>query len=577
MHHYRDHVIIGGSRQQPQQEPQQGPQQPATGRPGDEVPGLDDGSPARRPWWVWTIPFAVLTAVLVARNWFLFSTKLYEQGDMASNSLRIEEARHFTLLIGDYSRLRFSHPGPAYFYVQAWGEELFYDLLHWTPTAWNAQILAVYALNSAWVALAVGVVYGWTRSVRGAAVALAVFAAAAVLHPIILSSDWMSFLYVPTYTIFVIAAASVAAGRGQDAWILALSGWFLIHGHAAYLFFVPALTAAVLVALLWPVRRTLRASIADFFARHRGVWVSVAVISLIFLLPILVNVSLHWPGDFGKYFSYGSSQTGGHPIRKVIHYVLWFWWPTQNAPSTAVLALVPVLLYAAAAALMWWFAAPAVRRFGLAVLAMNAVSTLAFVFYSFTGVDDLSSKGYYIGYFYWSAPLITVLVIAVGLVEVVARPPRHAALSRRTVLAVTAASIAVAVAAVAVFAARPLTRTPTAFTNPYIASFAPDTDPAIPHLVAVAEARSPGKELVFKLDHNAWRDMNGILVQAYRTGARACIDDPWWEFMVTDQFICTPQQVKGGAKYYLWDDQSHPAGHVLARVYDGRLTAGWPK
>jgi hypothetical protein len=525
---------------------------------------------------VWAVPFAALTAVLVARNWFLFSARLYEQGDMASNSLRIEEARHFTLLIGDYSRLRFSHPGPAYFYVQAWGEELFYDLLHWTPTAWNAQILAVYALNSAWVALAVGMVYGWTRSVRGAAAALAVFAAAAVLHPVILSSDWMSFLYVPTYTVFVIAAASVAAGRAQDAWILALSGWFLIHGHAAYLFFVPVFIAAVFIAVLWPVRRTLRASVRGFLADHRGVWVSVSAISFVFLLPIAVNLALHWPGDFGKYFSYGSSQTGGHPFRAVVRYVLWFWWPRQSAPSTAVLACVPVLLYAVAAGLTWRFVHPPVRRFSLALLAMNLVSTVAFIAYTMTGVDELSSKGYYIGYFYWSAPLVTVLVIAVGLVETVARTPRRA-ITHRTAMTVTAASVAVAVAAVAVFAVRPLTRTPTSFTNPYVASFAPDTDQAIPHAVAVVEARSPGKTLVFNLDHNAWRDMNGILVQAYRTGAHACIANGWWEFMVTDQFICTPQQAKTGAKYYLWDNQSRPAGKVLATLNDGRITAGWPK
>jgi hypothetical protein len=537
---------------------------------------------------VWAVPFALLAAVLVARNWFLFSARLYEQGDMASNSLRIEEARHFTLLIGDYSRLRFSHPGPAYFYVQAWGEELFYHLLHWTPTAWNAQILGVYALNSAWVALGVGIVYGWTRSVRGAAAALAVFAAAAALHPVILSSDWMSFLYVPTYALFVIAAASVAAGRGQDAWILALTGWFLIHGHAAYLFFVPVLIAAVLVAVVWPVRAALPSALRDFFAGHRRVWVPVAVISVIFLLPIVINLGLHWPGDFGKYFSYGSSETGGHPFRKVVHYVLWFWWPTQNAPSTAVLALVPVLLYAAAAGLLRWFARPAVRRLGFALLAMNAVSTAAFVFYSFTGVDDLSAKGYYIGYFYWSAPLITVLVIAIALVEAVARtagPAADPAADRtagraavgRAAMAVTAVSVAVAVAALAVLAARPLTRTPTAYTNPYVASFAPDTDAAIPQLVGVIEARSPGKTIVFRLDHDAWRDMNGILVQLDRTGAHGCIDSSWWEFMVTDQFICTPQQVKAGARYYLWDDQSHPAGPVLARTDDGQLTAGWPK
>jgi hypothetical protein len=562
-------VIIGGSRQQPPR--------PATGRAGREDSGQQDLSPARRPWWVWVVPFAVLTAVLVARNWFLFGTKLYEEGDQASNSLRIEEARHFTLLIGDYSRLRFSHPGPAYFYVQGWGEELFYNLLHWTPTAWNAQILAVYGLNSAWVALGVGIVYGWTRSVRGAAAALAVFAAAAVLHPVILSSDWMSFLYVPTYTILVVAAASVAAGRAQDAWILALTGWFLIHGHAAYLFFVPVFIAAVLVAVLWPARRTLPGSIGDFFAGQRRVWVPVAVISAVFLVPIVVNVALHWPGDFGKYFSYGSSSGTAHPFRAVAHYDLWFWWPTQNAPSTAVLAAVPVLLYAAAIGLMRWFAPPAVRRFGYALLAMNGVSTLAFVFYSFTAVDILGAKGYYIGYFYWSAPIVAVLVIAIGVVEALAGTHRRAALPERTALAVTAATVAVAVAAVAVFAVRPLTRTPTAYTNPYVASFAPDTDQAIPHLVDVLEARSPGKTIVFQLDHDAWRDMNGILVQLDRTGVHGCIDSGWWEFMVTDQFICTPQQVKDGARYYLGDNQSHPTGQVLARVNDGLLTAGWPR
>jgi hypothetical protein len=70
-------VIIGGSRQQ---QPQ-----PATGRLGDPESGQQDRRPARRPWWVWAAPFAVLTALLVARNWFLFSTKLYEEGDQASN------------------------------------------------------------------------------------------------------------------------------------------------------------------------------------------------------------------------------------------------------------------------------------------------------------------------------------------------------------------------------------------------------------------------------------------------------------------------------------------------------------
>ena len=59
-------------------------------------------------------------------------------------------------------------------------------------------------------------------------------------------------------------------------------------------------------------------------------------------LPIVVNLVLHWPGDFGKYISYGGSgQAGGHGLRQVVDYALWFWWPHQHA----WLGLAPLLGY----------------------------------------------------------------------------------------------------------------------------------------------------------------------------------------------------------------------------------------
>ena len=265
----------------------------------------------RRPWWVWAIPFTLLFVLLCVRNRFLFTTRLYEQGDAGADSILIEQAKHFTLLVGNYSREGFNHPGPAYMYVQAFGEYLFQDALHLVPTAWNAHMLSVFALDCTFVALAVGVVYGWTRSLRGAAACFAVFTAFAIAYPPIVNSDWMPYLYVLAYMVFVLAAGSVAGGRAQDAWILALTGWFLIHGHACFLLFVPALTMVVLAAVLWPRRHTLRASAGDFFHEQRGVWIPVAVISAVFALPIVVNLVLHWPGDFGKYISYGGSGRAG--------------------------------------------------------------------------------------------------------------------------------------------------------------------------------------------------------------------------------------------------------------------------
>jgi hypothetical protein len=137
-----------------------------------DTDGTGGASSARgrvRPWWVVVGATAVLAALLVVRNRFLFSTRLYEDADMGANSILVEQARHFTLLVGNYSRDHFHHPGPAYMSVKAAGESLFWAWLHVVPTAWNGQLLAVYALNSLFVGLVAGVGFGWTGSLLGAA------------------------------------------------------------------------------------------------------------------------------------------------------------------------------------------------------------------------------------------------------------------------------------------------------------------------------------------------------------------------------------------------------------------------
>jgi hypothetical protein len=486
-------------------------------------------SPGRRPWWVWAVPFAVLFAVLCVRNRFLFTTRLYEQGDAGANSILIEQAKHFTLLVGNYSREHFHHPGAAYMYVQAAGEYLFQNALHVVPTAWNAHMLSVFALDCAFVAMAVAIAYGWTRSLRGAAACLAVFTVFVIAYPWILNSDWMPHMYVLAYMVFIMAAGSVAAGRAQDAWIFALTGWFLIHGHACFLLFVPAVTASILVAVIWPRRRTLQASASRFFREQRRNWLPVAVISALFVLPIVVNLALHWPGDFGKYISYGGSgRAGGHGARPVIEYALWFWWPHHHA------WLAPLLGYPAALAAVRWLSPARLRGFLLALLAVNVVSSLAFLLYAAVGIDDLTE--YYIGYFYWSAPLITVLVIVLAGFE--ALPPRGVLAARLS----TGAALAAAVAGVAVLAVIPGTRTGS--TN--------DIDQALPRVVATLAARAPGQTIVLHIDHPAWVETTGFLVQAERTGVRACLDDPWFTFLMTRQFICTPAEAASGRAYWFY-------------------------
>ena len=525
--------------------------------PSDATAGPPAGR--RRPWWVWAVPFAVLFAMLCVRNRFLFTTRLYEQGDAGANSILIEQAKHFTLLVGNYSRERFNHPGPAYLYVQAFGEYLFQNALHVVPTAWNAHMLSVFVLDSLFVALAVGIAYGWTRSLRGAAACFAVFMGFAIAYPPIVNSDWMPYMYVLTYVVFLLAAASVVAGRGQDGWIFALTGWFLIHGHACFLLFVPVVTLAAVVAVLWPRRRRLRSWTSSVLREQRRNWLPVVVISAVFLLPIAVNLVLHWPGDFGKYLSYGSSSRGsGHSVRHIVDYALWFWGPHRHA------WLAPVLLYAAALAVTlrlrtFWAGRGPLRRFLLAVLAINVVSSLAFLLYATVGIDDLTE--YYIGYFYWSAPLVTVLVIVLAGLEVIASRLSWSALNAGTALAVLAAAVTFVTLAVI-----PGTRTSTN-----------DIDESLPQVVATLAARAPGRTVVLHIDHPAWVETTGFLVQAERSGVKACLDDPWFTFLMSKQFICTPAQAAAGQAYWFYTPAGLPAGtHVILR-FSGIAVAPAPK
>ena len=517
--------------------------------------------------------FIAVLAVLAARNAFLFSNRYYEVGDEGANSILIEQARQFKLLVGNYSRLGFNHPGPAYLYVQAWGEELCYDLLHVVPTPWNGQLLAVYAQNSVFVALAVAVVYGWARSLPAAAASLAAIAAFAAIHPMIWSSDWMPYLYVLTYALFILAAASVAAGAARDVWIFALAGWFLIHGHAEYLFFVPALTALVLAALCWPRRRRILtalrtsagASSRAFLARRRRAWIPAAAISAIFLLPILINLALHWPGNFGKYFAYSdSAHSGGHSVIQVVRYALWFWWPHPRAWAVAA-----ALGLAAAGAALLTPRGP-VRRLCLMLLAADALSTVAFLAYAAVGIDELNQ--YYIGYFYWSAPVIAILVLALagtGLVAGAAPGATRAAIA-------AGAAAAVALAGCAAFAVAPQTRLSTAHADPGDpAATGPVADPSLPVGVAWMAALATGRYLVLTFSHDAWPAVTGILVQAERTGVPACVADPSWEFMVTSQFICTPKEILDGRRFNVWEPGSVPRGvPAVFRLRRGIVTFG---
>jgi hypothetical protein len=251
-----------------------------------------------------------------------------------------------------------------------------------------------------------------------------------------------------------------------------------------------------------------------------------------------------------------------------VSYALWFWWPHRPAWLAAVAA---VLLYALALAVTRWLAPGPLRALLVALLGVNVLSTLAFLLYASVGIDNLSA--YYIGYFYWSAPLITILVIVLGATEALGQGARRAlgqgtrrALgqdARRALGLGTGAAVLAAAAAFAVLAAIPGTRTSTN-----------DIDQSLPQVVATLAARAPGKTIVLHIaDHPAWVETTGFLVQAERSGVRACLDDRWFTFLMTTQFICTPAQAADGQAYRLFTQRGLPHGTPVILRFSGLAVA----
>jgi hypothetical protein len=183
--------------------------------------------------------------------------------------------------------------------------------------------------------------------------------------------------------------------------------------------------------------------------------------------------------------------------------------------------------------------------------------------YTVAGVDQIGD--HYIGYFSWAAPAVLLLVIALAAAELLAARGRAG-------LAVAAVA---AVAACAAFAAAPGTRTSTFFVDPQKPHGGYATDPDLAAAVARIGALAAGRTIVLSFPHNGWTDVTGLLVQASRTGVRACVADPGWAFLMSSQSICSLAQARGGDPMTVYpDDQIPPGADPVARLQRAIVTSG---
>jgi hypothetical protein len=459
-----------------------------------------------------------LLVLLLVRNRGLFTHAVYEAGDPAANSILTLQAKHFALLTGHYSRVGFHHPGPAFFYVQAGGEWLLHDVTRLVPAAYNGQAVAIMALNATLIALALTILYTWVRSVPAVLTAAGITLTFLAEHPQLVCSTWMPHVCFAPFLLYVFAVASVAAGRLRHLWIMVLAGGLLVHGHAEFLLLVPLLALAALV----PQRRRL--------LTHRREVLSASAVLALFLLPIVLNVTLHWPGEIPQYLAYG--HRAPNPPVAAARFLAQFWGP---GPTLGTVFLV--VLFAADLALVRKLAHngidEAVHDFSRRLLRVTALATALFAFYCWYGVDHLWQS--YIGVFSYALPL-ALLILGSSALMVLAMSRQQPIAPR---LAAGVAAVSLAVGLVLALTTDALRRDRDELTGVPV---------ALDYLAAHAHGRPI--VLVTRTDES-WADALALLDAATRDGQRACLAQDRWRLQATPQFICTPQELAGGARFTL--------------------------
>ncbi len=346
----------------------------------------------------------LLSIFFIFSNWETISTSGFEVGDFAANSLLIQDAKSFGLFVGNYSRVGFNHPGPAILYVLAAGEFVFYDALKLVPSPVGGQLLAVGIYSACWLAALLTLLARFSTSKIACLFSLALFIFAASLADFqFFTGMWFPHLYFLPFAVMLIAASRLASGRTDSLVALAISSGFLINGHVSFVPIVGIiLTAAVGFNFSQSKFGNTTALLSKSFLRnHTSSLGKFIGIGFIFLIPLLIQTFLKFPGPVAEYASFGGQHKPNSIIEGIV-YVSLFW--GGMLPMLTGLTLIVVLAE---------FSPADEGDFSSNTRSLAAVllsATFALWFYARYGIDMLDHK--YIGLFYYSVPIIALVLAA---------------------------------------------------------------------------------------------------------------------------------------------------------------------
>jgi hypothetical protein len=462
------------------------------------------------------------------------SVDLYETGDFAANSLLVQQAKQLELLVGNYSRVGFNHPGPAILYVLAWGEWLFHDCLAWVKAPFAGQIIAEGVYSAFWIVMLTTLLLRMYRSIVITGLTLTLILTATVYFEYnIIFGLWFPHLYYLPFATFTLALALLIAGRGDSLLILAVSCGFLIHGHVSFVAICGFMLLGALAVNYYQantnhaVPRLL--SLNYLHQQCRTLWM-VAALLVLFLSPLALETIRHFPGPIAKYRAF-SSGNKHHSFSNALQFVASYWATGLLPVITAVLALTFFAKNGSAGARD----TAVVQAYRAAVPAL-LLATAALVLYAMFGIDDLGFN--YVGLFYFSVPAIAVTILLTS----------HLIHRKR----LTQIVVAIAIIAPALPYTIKRISKPVAYASHY-------------HNAAIAgydaKISALGDNLVLDLDTagdwgKLWSTMTGIEIYGARQrGALPFCINKNWHVLFTAAAQCTKEQLQRGARYWVSTDK----------------------
>jgi len=485
----------------------------------------------------WMIIYLAIVVVIISSGYFAISVAVNEIGDFAANSLLIQEAKSFGLLVGNYSRVGFNHPGPAILYVLAAGEYLFYDRLALVDHAFSGQLIAVAFYNAFWLTLIAVLLrkMGLARHIVLMAVSAFCLVSAIEDHSFF-NGVWMPHLYFFPFAVMLFSLARLLQEKSDSLWMLAISSGFLINGHASFIA-VLGLMLIIVLAYSYFAGSKRGGVLRPDFIKSNSVSLLIAIgLLALFFIPLLILTVREFPGPLGDYLAFG----GGHKPNKLAEafsFVSIYW----GGMSVFLVSIV-------AFALLWFGGRfdryqPVTRSLLVVVLA----ATLAMLFYAKYGVDYLGET--YIGFFYFAVPSALAVAVSIFVAQ---------RLGTGSLVKGLGVAVSIAVLATSYFIGSKPPFYVDQFHGAQISELAK----------ALSSEKGSNGRLVLDLDSSkdwphVWAVAAGVAALSKRQGESVFCVNESWHILFTKELRCTSEELAHSKRFVMrraqdGDDQGAP-------------------